>query len=419
MRNAERALDLLNLALSDVRYGLGSYLAVYLLAEHQWDEATIGVVLSLCGLAGLITQTPLAAVLDRIRNKRALLATAVAIATVAWLFIPLAPRFWPVVIAGVVGSVAGVVMAPAIAALSLGIVGPSRFALRAGRNEALFHAGNAACNIAVAATSPFFGSRVVFWLLAVTGVASVVATFAVRADAVDHELARGLGPGVAALVARRSPWSMLAASRSLKMFAACGALFHLGNAAMLPLVGQKLSLSVEGKGIALTAACAIAAQVVMVPTALFAGSRANVWGHKPLILAAFTALALRGVLFALWDEPVWLIAVQSLDGVAAGLMGALTPVVVADLTYGTGHFNAGQGAVATVHSLGAIASTTVAGQIVVATGYETAFLTLSSIAVVGALLYWLTMPETSTIDRMLVDRPEKGAGSKAVATTGG
>jgi MFS family permease len=415
MPHAERALDLLNLALSDVRYGLGSYLAVYLLAEHQWDEATIGIVLSLCGLAGLIAQTPLAAVLDRAHNKRVLLATAVAIATAAWLFIPLAPRFWPVVIAGVVGSIAGVVMAPAIAALSLGIVGPARFALRAGRNEALFHAGNAGCNIAVAAAGPFFGSRVVFWLLAVTGVASVAATFAIRADAVDHELSRGLGPGVEALAARRSLWSMLAASRSLKMFAVCGALFHLANAAMLPLVGQKLSLLMEGQGIALTAACAIAAQVVMVPTALFAGSRANVWGHKPLMVAAFMALALRGFLFTLWDEPAWLIAVQSLDGVGSGLMGALTPVVVADLTYGTGHFNAGQGAVATVHSLGAIASTTVAGQIVVAMGYETAFLTLSSVAAIGALLYWQMMPETSAIDRMLVDRPGKDTAADAGA----
>lgn len=403
MSNAERALDLLNLALSDVRYGLGSYLAVYLLSEHRWDEATIGVVLSLCGLAGLIAQTPLAAVLDEVRNKRAFLAGAVAIATAAWLFIPLAPQFWPVVTAGVVGSVAGVVMAPAIAALSLGIVGPSRFAMRAGRNEALFHAGNAACNIAVAATGPFFGSRVVFWLLAVTGTASVAATFAIRANAVNHELARGLGLGVAVLTARRSLWSMLAASRSLKMFAACGALFHLGNAAMLPLVGQKLSLLMEGQGIALTAACAIAAQLVMVPTALFAASRANVWGHKPLLLTAFMALALRGVLFTVWDEPAWLIAVQSLDGVSAGLMGALTPVVVADLTYGTGHFNAVQGAVATVHSLGAIASTALVGQIVVHVGYGTAFLALSGIAGIGAMLYWRMMPETSLIDPLLVD----------------
>jgi predicted MFS family arabinose efflux permease len=152
VRNAERALDLLNLTLSDVRYGLGSYLAVYLLAEQEWDEATIGIVLSLCGLAALTAQAPLAALLDDIRNKRAFLAGAVTVATAAWLLIPLVPRFWPVVLAGVTGSVVGVVMAPAVAALSLGIVGPSEFARRTGRNEAMFHAGNAACNLFIAAT---------------------------------------------------------------------------------------------------------------------------------------------------------------------------------------------------------------------------------------------------------------------------
>ncbi len=410
MRNAERALDLLNLTLSDVRYGLGSYLAVYLLAEQAWDEATIGIVLSLCGLAGLTAQAPLAALLDDIRNKRAFLAGAVTVATAAWLLIPLVPRFWPVVLAGVMGSVAGVVMAPAVAALSLGIVGPSEFARRTGRNEAMFHAGNAACNLFIAATGPFFGSRVLFWLLAVTGAASLAATYAIRASAVDHELARGLGPGAAAAAPPAPLWSTFAASRSLKTFAACGALFHLGNAAMLPLAAQKLSLLVEGQGIALTAACAITAQVVMAPTALFAGARAHVWGHKPLVLIAFLSLALRGVLFTMSDEPAWIIAAQLLDGIGAGLMGALTPVIVADLTYGTGHFNGGQGAVATVHSLGAIASTALAGQIILHAGYEAAFLTLSSIAAVGALLYWQIMPDTTSTVRLLVNVPHKGTG---------
>ena len=43
---AGRALDALNLFLSDVRYGLGAYLAVYLLERHAWDEAGIGIALS-------------------------------------------------------------------------------------------------------------------------------------------------------------------------------------------------------------------------------------------------------------------------------------------------------------------------------------------------------------------------------------
>lgn len=104
------------------------------------------------------------------------------------------------------------------------------------------------------------------------------------------------------------------------------------------------------------------------------------------------ALALRGLLYALRDRPGWLAAVQLLDGMGAGLFGALFAVVVADLTRGTGHFNAAQGAVATAQAIGGVVSTTLAGLVAVRMGYDAAFLPLSAIAVAGAAL--LAMPET-------------------------
>jgi MFS family permease len=187
---------------------------------------------------------------------------------------------------------------------------------------------------------------------------------------------------------------VLLASRPLLVFAGCGALFHIANGSMLGLLAQKLMLQNIGFGVALTAACAIAAQSVMVPTAALAGARADAWGRRPLLLAAFAALALRGVLYTLFDHPAWLIGVQLLDGVGAGLIGALFPVVVADLTRGTGHFGAAQGAVAAVHAVGGIVSGAAAGLIVVRADYDTAFLTLSAIAALGGALFWLAMPET-------------------------
>ena len=224
--------------------------------------------------------------------------------------------------------------------------------------------------------------------------ASAVATFAVPERAIDHDVARGLAHGAAQHGERPSAWSTLLASKPLMIFALAGALFHMANASMLGLVGQKLALLVPGQGIALTAASAIAAQTVMVPVAALAGARADIWGRKPLLLAAFLALALRGALYTVSDSPVWLIAVQLLDGVGAGLIGALFPVIVADLTQGKGHFAAAQGTVGTVHGLGGVLSATLAGQVVVRAGYDAAFLTLSAIAVLGGILFWVAMPET-------------------------
>jgi MFS family permease len=393
-RFAGRALDALSFLLSDVRYGLGAYLGVYMLTEHGWDAETIGAVFSVGGLVGLASQAPTGAMVDAIRAKRMLLAVAVVVATAASLAIPAMPQVLPVMAAGVVGTLAGGAIGPALAGISLGIVGPERFARRAGRNEALFHAGNAVVNLVILVTAPFLGTSVLFWTMGATAVASVVAVFAVPERAIDHEVARGLATHAEERGLRPSAWSTLLSSRPLLTFAGCGALFHLANASMLGLVAQKLALDNVGQGIALTAASAIAAQVVMAPTAALAGARADAWGRKPLLLAAFLALMVRGALYTLSDSPAWLIGVQLLDGVGAGLIGALYPVVIADLTRGSGHFNAAQGAVGTVHAIGGIVSGVLAGVIVVRFGYNAAFLTLAAVAGVGAALFWLMMPET-------------------------
>jgi len=126
-----------------------------------------------------------------------------------------------------------------------------------------------------------------------------------------------------------------------------------------------------------------------------AGARADAWGRRPLFLAGFAVLALRGVLYTLSDDPWWLVAVQVLDGVGAGLFGALTPMITADLTRGTGHFGAGLGAVATAQGLGASVSNAAAGWVVVQAGYSAAFLALAATAAAGALLFWWAMPETA------------------------
>lgn len=178
------------------------------------------------------------------------------------------------------------------------------------------------------------------------------------------------------------------------MFAVCLTLFHFANAAMLPLVGQKLSRGHEHLGATLMAGCIVAAQLVMVPMAMLAGARANSWGRKPLFLAGFLILPIRGVLYTLSDDPAWLLAVQALDGVVAGLFGALFPLVVADLTRGTGRFNVSQGAIGTAIGVGAALSTSCSGLIVVKLGYDASFQFLASVATAALLLFWLAMPET-------------------------
>jgi len=402
----KRPLDALNFLLADVRDGLGPYLAIYLLAvrgpDQGWNEGTIGLVMTTAGLVGLLAQVPAGLLIDHTRHKLVVIGVAAAAVTVACLALPFVSHFGVVLATQSLAAAAGAVFPPALAAITLGMVGPRLFARRIGRNEAFNHLGNAVSAAIAGATAYAFGPVVVFWLMAALALLSIGTLLLIPRGAIDDDLARGLAPGQgaaeragAAREARASAWAVLFGNRRLLLLAALCALFHLANAAMLPTVGQLLT-HVVGKeqATSLIAACIVAAQCVMVPVALAVGARVDRWGRKPFFLIAFGMLALRGVLYVVSNDPFWLLAVQMLDGVGAGIFGALFPVILADLTRGTGHFNAAQGAVATVQGIGAALSASLAGFVILALGYSAAFLTLAGIAAVGFLLYLTAMPET-------------------------
>jgi MFS family permease len=396
-KTVERALDALNFFLADVRDGLGPYLAIYLLTEQKWDQARIGVVMSIAALAGIIAQTPAGALIDRSTAKRGLMVAAALVVTSTCLVLPFIHGFELVAATQALAACAGAIFAPAVAAVTLGIVGPKAFAKRIGRNEAFNHAGNATAAAIAGATAYFRGPIVVFWLLAAMAVASVAATLSIPADAIDDHLARGLKEGAdrnAGHDDQPSGLQVLLTCKPLLIFAGATILFHFSNAAMLPLVGQKLALVNRDLGTTLMSVCIIAAQLVMVPVAMLVGRKADQWGRKPIFTVALAVLALRGALYPLSDNPYWLVSVQLLDGIGAGIFGALFPLVVADLTRGTGRFNVSQGAIATAAGLGGALSAATAGFIVVAAGYNTAFLFLAAVAAIGLALFVAMMPET-------------------------
>jgi MFS family permease len=393
---ANHAIDATNFFLADVRDGLGPYLAIYLLTEQHWDEARIGVVMSIAAAAGIVAQTPAGALVDATRAKRLVMAGAALCIMTTCLLLPAFPSFWQVAVSQGLGHAAGAVLPPAIAAISLGVVGHRAFTARIGRNEAFNHAGNAVAAAIAGGAAYLFGPTVVFYLLAATSIGSIVSIMAIPEDAIDHDLARGLQEGADAKRQQEAPsgLSILLTCRPLLIFAVCVTLFHLSNAAMLPLVGQKLALQDRNIGTSLMSACITAAQIVMVPMAMLVGAKADCWGHKRFFLAALLILPIRGALYTLSDDKAWLVGVQLLDGIGAGIYGAIFPVIVADLMRNTGRFNVAQGAIITAQSIGAALSTTLAGIVVVGAGYSAAFIALGAIAAIGALICAVALPET-------------------------
>lgn len=397
-RRSLRALDFLAFFLADVKGGVGPFLAVYLQATRHWDSASIGMALAVTAVTGVIAETPAGALVDRLRHKRELVALAALLIAVACLATVWFQRVAGVMAAQALVGLVGAVFQPALAGISLGLVGYTWLDERIGRNESISHAGNVVTALSAGLLGYLLAQSWIFYTVAAVSVVSAVTAFAIRGDEIDYELARGgereHSSHLPHTPHRATSLRAVLTDRRILIFTASAVLFNFANAAMLPLVGERISIGKPQSSTLLMSACILVAQFVMIPVAAAAGRLTEVRGRKPIFLIGFMALPIRGVLFTLSDQPSFVIAVQILDGVGAALFGVLSVLVVADLTKGTGHFNLTQGAIATVTGIGASLSMLLAGEIVQHASYEAAFLALAGVATIALVVFWTLMPET-------------------------
>jgi MFS family permease len=269
---------------------------------------------------------------------------------------------------------------------------------RTGRNQSFNHMGNVVAAALAGLLGQFIGSAWIFYTVAIMGVASIISVSRVRAAEIDYDRARGAieTKGNKEQV-HISGFKTLITDRRLLALGAAFVLFHLGNAAMLPLAGQKLSEGNSGYSSLFMSAAIIIAQTVMIAVAWWSGRASSWWGRKPVFLIAFIALPIRGLLFALSDNPAYLLSVQVLDGVGAGIFGVMSIIMIADLTQGTGRFNVTQGALATAVGLGAAMSSLLGEFVLGGAGFDAAFVVLAITAVVGLAVFWLFVPETKEL----------------------
>jgi MFS family permease len=201
---------------------------------------------------------------------------------------------------------------------------------------------------------------------------------------------------------------VLLTDRPLIILAVCVLLFNFANTPLLPLVGQELAFRFPGAATAMLSLCMIAAQGVMLPIAIWVGANADRLGRRPIFLVGLAALAIRTALYVMSDNPYWLLAIQFLDGVGAGVYEALLPLVIADVMRGTGRYNLAQGAVAAVAGVGAAISAVAAGAVVDRLGYSAAFLFLAVAAALAFLIFFALMPETRDVQPFVgEDEPQR------------
>jgi MFS family permease len=373
-----------------VQTGFGPFVSVYLTTQ-KWTQIDIGLVLSASGFVSLIGQMPGGALVDAARSERRVAGIAVAAICLSALGYAAVPIFPLVLSAAVAHSLASCVLGPAIAAISLGLVGHAMISERLGRNARFAAVGNGLAAAAMGAVG-LISPRAVFLVTVVLLVPALLALRAIAENEIDPERAHS-APRRQAKKRPIKPGDLMH-SRPLLIFATCLLLFHLANAAMLPLMASVVTMRSGRWATLLIGACIVVPQLLVAALSPWIGRKAQSWGRRPLLLLAFAALPIRGFLFATVTNPELLVVVQLLDGVTAAVFSVMVTLVVADLTRGTGRFNLGQGIVGTFVGIGASLSATLAGYLSDHFGSPSAFSGLAAIALVGLALVWLLMPET-------------------------
>src|SRR5262249_10685208 len=307
------------------------------------------------------------------------------------LVIALWPMFLSVLAAQILQAAGSSVVSPAIAAISLGLVGHAASGERFGRNARFASIGNGLAAAGMGVVGYFWWIQGVFVVSAAFIIPTLIALAQIRSEEIDP--VRGHG-GLAQGRNKTAGFMALVTNRPLLTFATCVTVFQLANAAMLPLVASVVTMRSSTWATTLVAAAIVVPQLVVATSSPSVGRWAQRWGRRPILLAGFAALPIRGLLLMVVVDPRLLVAVQLLDGICAAVFGVLIPLTIADITRGTGRFNLAQGIVGSGIGIGASMSTTLAGWMSDRLGSSVAFLGLGCIGAAGLVLTFLLMPET-------------------------
>lgn len=395
-RQSQRALDWLNFFVADAQTGFGPFLAVYL-AAAGWHQGEIGLVLTAAAVAGMASQVPGGLLVDAAQSKTRIMGVALVLIAASAVLLFLSHSFWLVMLAQVTyGATAGLV-GPARNAIGLGLVGHVALSRRLGRNNRFNACGNAGTAGVMGVLGQYVGKQWSFMLSAVLCVPALLALSRIRPEEIDNDRARGARargprPGNDGFTPAR--YGDLMRNRPLMVFSLVLVLFQMANASAIPLTAARLGQQDLARSSLILAGLVLVPQVLAAFLATPVAGLADSLGRKPLLLVAFAALTVRIVLFSVVPDPLWLLPLQLLSGVEAAVLGLLTPLVVADVTAGSGRYNLAQGAVGIATGLGAAVSTVAVGYAAQWFGYTAGLCMLATAAAVGFAVVLLMVRET-------------------------
>ncbi len=392
---SQSGLDWLNFFIADVETGFGPFIAVYL-AVNGWDQGQIGLVLTAGAICGIGSQLPGGALVDAVRSKRGIIAAALVLVAAGAILLFFSHAFWLVLLAQVLhGSTAGLI-SPAKAAIGLGLVGHRGLSLRLGRNHRYDSFGNAGTAAVMGGLGHYVAKRFSFLFAAALCVPAAWSLLRINGEEIDYARARSARTDGGAV--KTAHYRDLLKNHQLVVFALALILFQVANASAIPLVSERIGRNHQGESELIVSGLVIVPQVITALLATWMAHKADVWGRKPLLLVALAALVLRVLLFTVAPGPLWLLPMQALSGIDAVVIGILTPLIIADVTAGSGRYNLAQGAVGMATGIGGAISTTVVGYVAQWFGTVAGLLVLAGVGAAAFAFVLLLLRESRPND---------------------
>ena len=180
-RQSRQGLDWMNFFLADVQTAFGAFVAFYL-ADLGWSKGQVGLALTVGTLAVVISQIPGGALVDALRWKRGLAAIGIGMLCVSALIFALTPSFALVFLAEILHGLTAGIVTPAIAAISLGLVGRRAMSVRTGRNYRFNASGNALTAALMGLAGQYFAKSAIFFGAAALCIPALIALSRIRAD---------------------------------------------------------------------------------------------------------------------------------------------------------------------------------------------------------------------------------------------